>query len=226
MGLSCSLRSVGAFCRSLSLLSSPPITMGVTTPQEEHNAVTYTLTAAPEQHAQASRGLHVTSAESQSGTNAELQQSPSTWRARRANCRAIFCKVVCSPSGWQQIVLCVLWWLFILALIITIFVILLPRALAAPIQSFINTLKRNLTVPQLKAVIVAAVALLPCTLFIPFFPFIWVAGEARHPAAALAAGGVGSVVTYIGSKLCCLLLFVLQWHSGHIWLVCTAGVQG
>lgn len=75
-------------------------------------------------------------------------------------------------------ILCVLFWAAVVAVLVAIFAVLLPKALARPIQALINLLLRKLTRGQLIALCLGAVAFLPCILFIPMQPFIWIAGEA------------------------------------------------
>lgn len=70
-----------------------------------------------------------------------------------------------------------LFWLLVVAALVAIFVILVPRALARPIQALISLLLSKLTRSQLAAICFAAVAIAPCTMVLPMMPFIWIAGE-------------------------------------------------
>ena len=81
-----------------------------------------------------------------------------------------FCCILCR-------ILCVLFWMAVIAVGVAIFAVLLPKALAKPIQALINLLMRKLTRGQLIAIVIGAVALLPCTLVLPMIPFIWIAGK-------------------------------------------------
>jgi hypothetical protein len=73
--------------------------------------------------------------------------------------------------------MCILFWAAVAAVAIVIFAVLLPKALARPIQRLIALMMAKLTRQQLIALIVGACALLPCTLILPMQPFIWIAGE-------------------------------------------------
>jgi uncharacterized membrane protein YdjX (TVP38/TMEM64 family) len=131
---------------------------------------------------------------------AALEPGPSTWRARKAAAKKAFCKVVCSPGGWRQITLCVLWWALVTVAVITVFAVLIPKALAGPIQALIALLSSKLTTTQIIVICMAAVVLLPCTLVLPMIPFIWVAGMAldfgRAYAIVMAASVVGMSLQY------------------------------
>lgn len=74
-------------------------------------------------------------------------------------------------------IMCVLFWAAVVAVLVAIFAVLLPKALARPIQALINLLLRKLTHGQLIALCLGVVAFLPCTLVIPMQPFIWIAGK-------------------------------------------------
>jgi hypothetical protein len=73
--------------------------------------------------------------------------------------------------------MCILFWAAVAAVAIVIFAVLLPKALARPIQRLIALMMAKLTRQQLIAMIIGACALLPCTLILPMQPFIWIAGE-------------------------------------------------
>jgi uncharacterized membrane protein YdjX (TVP38/TMEM64 family) len=90
--------------------------------------------------------------------------------------------------------MCVLFWAAVVAVLVAIFAVLLPKALARPIQALINLLMRKLTRGQLIALCLGAVAFLPCTLFIPMQPFIWVAGIAFDFPTAFGIVMVGSFI--------------------------------
>lgn len=70
-----------------------------------------------------------------------------------------------------------MFWAAVVAVLVAIFGVLLPKALARPIGRLIQLLLTKLTHAQLIAICMAAVAFLPCTLFLPMQPFIWIAGE-------------------------------------------------
>lgn len=65
----------------------------------------------------------------------------------------------------------------VIALIVAVFAVLLPKALGRPIQRLIQILQRSLTRGQLIAIVMGAVVVLPCTLIFPMMPFIWIAGK-------------------------------------------------
>lgn len=73
--------------------------------------------------------------------------------------------------------MCVLFWAAVVAALVAIFGILLPKALARPIGRLMQLLLSKLTYGQLIAICMGAVMVLPCTLFLPMQPFIWIAGK-------------------------------------------------
>lgn len=73
--------------------------------------------------------------------------------------------------------MCVLFWAAVVAALVAIFGILIPKALARPIGRLMQLLLSKLTYGQLIAICMGAVMVLPCTLFLPMQPFIWIAGK-------------------------------------------------
>jgi hypothetical protein len=73
--------------------------------------------------------------------------------------------------------MCVLFWLAVVVALVAIFAVLLPRALAKPMAALIRLLRTRLTKGELAALCLGAIILLPCTLFLPMMPFIWILGE-------------------------------------------------
>lgn len=74
-------------------------------------------------------------------------------------------------------IMCVLFWLAVVAAVVVIFVVLLPRALAKPMGALIRLILTKLTKGQLAALCLGAIILLPCTMILPMQPFIWILGE-------------------------------------------------
>jgi uncharacterized membrane protein YdjX (TVP38/TMEM64 family) len=90
--------------------------------------------------------------------------------------------------------MCILFWAAVAAVAIVIFAVLLPKALARPIQRLIALMMAKLTRQQLIAMIIGACALLPCTLILPMQPFIWIAGGAFDFGTAFGIVMTGCVV--------------------------------
>jgi uncharacterized membrane protein YdjX (TVP38/TMEM64 family) len=87
-----------------------------------------------------------------------------------------------------------LFWAAVVAALVAIFGILLHKALARPIGWLMQLLLSKLTYGQLIAICMGAVMVLPCTLFLPMQPFIWIAGIAFDFGTAFGIVMVGSIV--------------------------------
>jgi membrane protein DedA with SNARE-associated domain len=82
--------------------------------------------------------------------------------------------------------------------------VLIPKALAGPIQALINFLSSRLTVPQITGICFAAVVLLPFGIVLPAQPFMWVAGLAlpfwTAYGVVMAASAVGMGLQYWAAR--------------------------
>jgi uncharacterized membrane protein YdjX (TVP38/TMEM64 family) len=124
----------------------------------------------------ASPVITVMPASTASSTDSAEAQPVGGWRGRLKAAHTRFNQVIFHPEGKKEWVLCILFWVAVVASSTAIFATIFPRLVDRVINPLIRFLRARFTWPQLAAIAFGAHAILPCFLILPWIWVSWLVG--------------------------------------------------